>query len=59
MKSSYHACATCIHFLAKRIEGEMKYFCGRLGYETKTTHQFNCWEPKAKVIELMKKRGHH
>ncbi|WP_121612070.1 hypothetical protein [Mesobacillus foraminis] len=59
MKGSYHACATCIHFVAKRIDGKMAYFCGRLGYETKTTYQFKCWEPKEKVKELMNKRGHN
>ncbi|WP_253702039.1 hypothetical protein [Bacillus sp. FJAT-27445] len=53
----FHCCATCQHFRAeKKIEG-MKYFCTRLGYETKPKYKFNCWSPKEHVQELMKKKN--
>lgn len=49
----YHACATCINFKAEKQEGKMRYYCGRLGYETKTHYQFACWDPKEHVKKLM------
>ncbi|CAH0347147.1 hypothetical protein [Bacillus sp. CECT 9360] len=54
---NYHCCATCIHFRAEKKEGKMSYFCSRLGYNTHTTYQFNCWEPTDKVKKLMEKRS--
>ncbi|KKK37650.1 hypothetical protein WQ57_13035 [Mesobacillus campisalis] len=56
MTTPFHACATCIHFRAVRENGKMGYYCGRLGYETKTNYQFQCWEPKPEVRKLMEKR---
>lgn len=53
----FHCCATCIHFSAERKNGKMTYFCKRLGYETKTHYQFDCWTPKEKVRRLMEKEG--
>jgi hypothetical protein len=55
----FHCCATCIHIRANKSFNDSKttYFCSRLGYETKTSYQFSCWEPKEAVKELMKKRG--
>ncbi|MBS4190967.1 hypothetical protein KHA94_12315 [Bacillus sp. FJAT-49705] len=53
---SFHACATCIHFQAKKNKTGMNYFCKRLGYETKPNYQFQCWTPKEHVQKLMKKR---
>lgn len=35
----------------------MKYRCGRLGFETKTTYQFDCWNPKEQVRKLMAQDG--
>lgn len=56
-KTNYHVCATCIHFIASKTEHKMLYRCERLGYETKPTYSFNCWQPKEHVIRLMNKRG--
>ena len=54
--NSFHLYATCIHFLAERKDSNMIYLCSRLGFETKTTYSFNCWEPKTSVVQLMEKR---
>lgn len=51
----FHCCATCRHFKPEKTPKGMKYVCGRLGYETKTNYQFNCWRPKEHVIKLMNK----
>lgn len=53
----FHCCATCIHFVAERKNEKMNYYCRRLGFETKTHYQFNCWTPKEKVRKLMEKDG--
>nr|WP_090744424.1 hypothetical protein [Mesobacillus persicus] len=55
MVNRFHACATCVHFCANRTENGMKYVCSRLGFETKTSYQFNCWDPKPHVLKLMVK----
>ncbi|MBM7717517.1 hypothetical protein MHB50_11750 [Siminovitchia sp. FSL H7-0308] len=52
---NYHCCATCIHFSAERKEGKMVYLCTRLGFETKTNYQFDCWTPKEHVKRLIEK----
>nr|WP_239581223.1 hypothetical protein [Jeotgalibacillus terrae] len=53
----FHVCATCIHFHSDKTKsGRMRYFCERLGYETKPGYKFNCWEPKEHVKKLMDKR---
>lgn len=54
--NKFHFCATCVHFLAWKENGEMLYKCRRLGYETKPNYTFNCWEPKEHVKALMEKR---
>ncbi len=56
-KKEFHCCATCIHFKIKKEANGNKTvrYCGRLGFETKPTYQFNCWEPKELVLNLMKK----
>ncbi|RDI43050.1 hypothetical protein [Falsibacillus pallidus] len=56
-KNPYHVCASCIHFEASKVNGHMKYYCKRLGYETKPDYVFNCWDPKKKVKDLMIKRS--
>lgn len=53
--SRFHACATCIHFQAVRIDGKMNYRCKRLGYDTRPNYQFNCWTPKEQVLKLIEK----
>jgi ribosomal protein L37AE/L43A len=53
----YHCCATCNHFRAERKNEKMIYFCSRLGYETKTTYKFNCWNPKEKIKNRIEKEG--
>ncbi|WP_419465927.1 hypothetical protein [Bacillus spongiae] len=57
MKNRFHCCATCIHFQANKTTRGMVYYCERLGYETKPTYVFNCWEPKEHVLLLMSKKG--
>lgn len=57
MVSRFHCCATCKHFLAKKKEVRgMEYICVRLGYETKPTYMFTCWDPTEKARRLMEKR---
>lgn len=57
MRKRFHCCATCKHFLAKKKEERgMAYICVRLGYETKPTYVFSCWDPKENVKRLMEKR---
>jgi hypothetical protein len=51
----FHCCASCIHFRVTKQEDGVKYFCSRLGYETKPHYQFHCWNPKNEVQKLMKK----
>ena len=53
---AFHACSTCVNFLAIKKDIGMRYFCDRLGYETKPNYKFNCWEPKEHVKKLMDKR---
>jgi predicted RNA methylase len=59
MQNRYHCCATCRHFSAQKREGGgMVYHCVRLGFETKATYAFHCWDPKDHVKKLMKKQAH-
>ncbi|SET33367.1 hypothetical protein SAMN05421676_10472 [Salinibacillus kushneri] len=51
----YHCCATCIHFLVKKEEDTILMKCKRLGYHTKSYYQFDCWDPKPRIRELMNK----
>ncbi|WP_079509490.1 hypothetical protein [Mesobacillus jeotgali] len=51
----FHACATCVNFQAEKQNGKMRYYCSRLGYETKSHYQFACWDPKEHVKNLMSK----
>ncbi|WP_170169142.1 hypothetical protein [Mesobacillus subterraneus] len=55
-RNRFHACATCINFQAEKQGGKMKYWCGRLGYETKSHYKFNCWDPKENVKKLIAKK---
>ncbi|MDN3015234.1 hypothetical protein PH210_03305 [Paenibacillus sp. BSR1-1] len=52
----FHCCATCKHFIAERKPEGMRYFCSRLGYETKTNYKFNCWSPKENILPLMTRK---
>nr|WP_246483962.1 hypothetical protein [Heyndrickxia vini] len=54
-QNRFHACATCIHFSAVRIEQGMKYTCRRLGYDTKPHYTFDCWSPKEHIKKLIAK----
>ena len=49
----FHCCASCIHFAIEK--SKKKQYCTRLGFETKTFYQFDCWIPKEKVKKLMEK----
>lgn len=51
---NFHCCATCIHFSVKK-DKKTVHFCERLGFETKSTYQFNCWNPKENVKRLIEK----
>jgi hypothetical protein len=55
----FHCCATCRHFKAEKKEDGMSYTCTRLGFVTKSSYKFNCWNPKEnikKLIELNKNK---
>jgi len=52
---TYKVCSTCINFKIERMNGENRFFCRRLGYETKPYYSFNCWDPKPKVRKLMER----
>jgi len=52
-KTRFHACATCINFRTDKNGRNLKYYCERLGFETKTHYQFDCWNPKDSVKKLM------
>ncbi|WP_077213734.1 hypothetical protein [Bacillus dakarensis] len=56
MGNPFHACASCVHFRAKKGKDGMQYKCSRLGYETKPNYVFDCWNPKEHVRKLMEKR---
>jgi len=49
----FHCCATCKHFKAVKDSRNMKYYCSRLGFETKTTYKFDCWSPNEQVLKLL------
>nr|WP_251551811.1 hypothetical protein [Neobacillus muris] len=51
----YHCCATCKNFLAERKNGQMVYYCKRLGYQTKTAYKFNCWDPREDIQKRLGK----
>ncbi|OLO40369.1 hypothetical protein BTR23_07730 [Alkalihalophilus pseudofirmus] len=55
-KNQYHFCATCKHFKVLKTNGKTNYFCSRLGFETKSNYQFDCWDPKDNVVKLMQQR---
>jgi hypothetical protein len=52
---NFHCCATCKHFKTEKANKGMKYFCLRLGYETKPNYQFNCWNPREEIKKLIQK----
>lgn len=44
-----HFCATCQHIQVRPAASPgdpVKFFCARLGYETKPRYKFNCWTPR-------------
>jgi hypothetical protein len=55
MAKNYHCCATCKHFRIERLETKKGHVakCSRLGYETKSFYQFNCWDPRPDIVERM------
>ena len=55
-QQEYKVCATCINFDATKTNGGMKYRCLRLGFDTKPSYSFDCWDPKPHVIKLMETR---
>ncbi|WP_162927691.1 MULTISPECIES: hypothetical protein [Bacillaceae] len=52
---NFHCCASCVNYEVKKENGKMIYRCSRLGFDTKPTYQFNCWDPKEAVKKLMGK----
>lgn len=55
--TTFKVCSTCLNFTIVQSEGERTFYCSRLGYETKPHYAFNCWDPKPKVKQLMKKQA--
>ncbi|WP_408006150.1 hypothetical protein ACJROX_15675 [Pseudalkalibacillus sp. A8] len=55
--SRFHCCATCVHFQVQKETDSVRYFCSRLGYETKPDYRFDCWTPKEHVKKLMNKEN--
>lgn len=53
----FHCCASCIHFKALKELRSMKYYCSRLGFETKTNYKFDCWSPNENVLKLLNKKN--
>lgn len=53
MPKDYHCCATCRHFSIRRKEDRVEIRCARLGYQTKTSYQFNCWNPREDIRQRM------
>lgn len=52
----YKCCATCVNFAIERTSEGLRKYCKRLGYDTDPKYVFDCWNPKHRVVELMKKR---
>lgn len=52
---NFHCCASCKNFVSSKKEGKIEYSCERLGFMTKPTYVFNCWDPKENVKKLMEK----
>jgi len=52
---TFKVCSTCINFTIEKQSGQNKFYCTRLGYETKPHYSFNCWDPKPKVKQLMER----
>ncbi|QKS73263.1 hypothetical protein FLK61_33510 [Paenalkalicoccus suaedae] len=55
--SRYHCCATCTHFQIKKSPNGMISMCKRLGFETKTDYQFDCWVPREDIKRKMEKES--
>lgn len=53
---NFHCCATCINFNVDKNKEGIRYFCKRLGFETKSNYVFDCWEPKENVKKLIEKQ---
>ncbi|WP_373413099.1 hypothetical protein [Brevibacillus laterosporus] len=55
----FHCCATCQHFCVNKGGKGVKttYSCGRLGYETKPSYRFDCWQPTERVCKLVEKEN--
>lgn len=53
MPKDYHCCATCQHFRIVHSDGQHVAMCARLGYETRTYYQFNCWDPRPDIRRKM------
>ncbi len=51
----YHYCATCMHFNIEKKTAGMVYTCNRLGFQTKTTYKFDCWNPKENIKKIIEK----
>lgn len=54
MAKDYHCCATCVHFRALRRDSGPMAVCSRLGYQTKSSYRFNCWQPRPDIVAKMR-----
>jgi hypothetical protein len=51
--NKYQCCASCVNYEIKKEDGKTVYLCSRLGFITKPTYKFDCWEPNDTVKRLM------
>jgi hypothetical protein len=55
-ENRFHCCASCKNFQIEKKSGTGKrIYCERLGFDTKPAYQFNCWDPKERVVKAMRK----
>ncbi len=57
ISNRFQVCAACQHYQVIKLNTHNVYRCSRLGFETKPHYKFNCWKPKEKVLQLMKRQG--
>jgi hypothetical protein len=50
----FKCCATCENFIILKDNRTVKYFCGRLNFETKPKYKFDCWDPKDNIKKMLK-----
>ncbi|MBX5476379.1 MAG: hypothetical protein IRZ18_04555 [Clostridia bacterium] len=46
-------CASCVHVGVRRVGGQVRVYCRRLGYDTRPEWRFDCWTPKPHVRDRL------